>query len=304
MSPSSRHCSLPALDSAPPLGPGRAVAAFLITSLALVGVSLPAAESAAQSQEARQPSREPRVWIEYYDQRYGLHDVFEKGTDNTGGGLEELYGTRNFRVILKGVAYRGGANNKWHRTEPRGNQTPLPDDGLENLCEEGFGRAYYLYETNFESAPELTTCESPHGPDHALSYFQVSSTDEAQTYEVLQAVYETIQDYRHGPLYIHCWNGWHASGLLAAKILRQFCGYSAEEAVEYWDRNTDGNNQERRYESIRRRIREFAPYPEFRITDEEAALICPRGPEISPSPPRIVPASPRSERGRSGDSPG
>jgi hypothetical protein len=276
----------------------------VITGLALAGGLLPAADAIAQSHDPDEPSREPRVWIEYYDQRYGLEDVFEKRTDNRGDGFEELYGTRNFRVILKGVAYRGGANNTSHRVEARDNRNPLPDDGLENLCEEGFGRAYYLYETNFGTAPELMTCESPHGPGHALSYFQVSSTDEAQTYDVLQAVYETIKDYRHGPVYIHCWNGWHASGLLAAKILRQFCGYSAEEAVEYWDRNTDGNNQERRYESIRRRIREFAPYPEFRISDEEAALICPRGAETSPSPPRTVPASPGIERGRPGDPPG
>ncbi len=246
-----------------------------IAGLALAGGLLPPATALAQALSSGESTREPGLWIEYYDQRYGLEDAFEKKTDNQGEGLEELYGTRNFRVILKGVAYRGGANNRWHRTEPRDNRNPLPDEGLENLCEEGFGRAYYLYETNFESAPERTTCESPHGAEHVLRYFQVSSTDEAQTYEVLQAIAETIQDYRHGPVYVHCWNGWHASGLFAAKILRQFCGYSAEEAVEYWDRNTDGNNQEPRYESIRRRIREFTPYPEFEISDEQAAKICP-----------------------------
>lgn len=216
-----------------------------------------------------------RAWIEYYDQRYALGDVYEKKTDNRGEGSEELYGTRNFRVILKGIAYRGGANNSWHRTNSRGNQNPLPNDGLENLCREGFGRVYYLYSTNFELAPEVTTCESPRGSEHEIRYFQVSSTDEAQTYEVLKVIYETIEDYRHGPVYLHCWNGWHASGLVAAKILRQFCGYSAEEAVQYWDRNTDGNNTDARFESIRRRIRDFTPYPEFEISNETAALICP-----------------------------
>ena len=261
---------------APRSGPAGSL--FFVWVLALAFVSSLFAPSIALpqsgSREADQ-SDDLKMWIEYFDQRYALGDVYEKKTDNQGEGFEDLYGTRNFRVILKGIAYRGGANNTTHRTDRRDNRNPLPDDGLENLCREGFGRAYYFYSTNFELAPAVTTCESPMSSEHLLRYFQLSSTDEADTYQVLKAVYETIQDYRHGPLYLHCWNGWHASGLISAKILRQFCGYSAEEAVQYWDRNTDGNNAEPRYESIRRRIRDFTPYPEFEISDETAALICP-----------------------------
>ena len=257
------------------LRPVTAKGAAGFACLALAVILIPPEPVLAQSPADAGSTLETAKWIEYYDQRYDLDDVDEKKTDNQGEGFEELYGTRNFRVILKGIVYRGGANNKWHRTHRRGNQNPLPDDGLVNLCEEGFGRAYYLYRTNFETAPKVTTCESLGSPEHVLRYFQVSPTDEAQTYEVLKVIYETIQDYRYGPVYIHCWNGWHASGLLAAKILRQFCGYSADEAVAYWDRNTDGNNKERRYETIRRRIREFTPYPEFVINAEQAAAICP-----------------------------
>jgi len=253
----------------------RRVLIHVVLMVLVAGLAL-STRAHCQSQTADEPGDDNRVWIEYYDQRYGLDDLFAKKTDNRGEGFDELYGTRNFRVILKGIAYRGGANNTWHRTERRDNQNPLPDDGLQNLCREGFGRSYYLYTTNFETAPELTTCESPQSSEHELRYFQVSPNDEEQTYEVLEAIHETITDYRHGPIYLHCWNGWHASGLLAAKILRQFCGLSADEAVVYWDANTDGNNTDARYESIRRRIREFIPYPEFAISDEQAALICPR----------------------------
>ena len=212
---------------------------------------------------------------EHYDRRYGLADADQKKTDNRGEGFDALYGTRNFRVVLKGVVYRGGANNKWHRTEPRSNANPLPDDGLQNLCVEGFRHSYYLYDTNFDSAPDRVTCETAMNSDHSLRYFQMSSIDDSQTYELLGAVYETIKDPSLGPVYIHCWNGWHASGRVAAKILRQFCGLSPEEAVEYWDSNTDGNNLEKKYESIRNDIREFSPYPEFEITEKEAALVCP-----------------------------
>ena len=47
----------------------------------------------------------------YYKDLYGVECVEEKITDNRGNGFEDLYGTRNFRVILHGVAYRGGGNN-------------------------------------------------------------------------------------------------------------------------------------------------------------------------------------------------
>ena len=253
-----------------------AMPVFRVLCLTAVTVLALCSQAASQAQADEVPDNDDqRAWIEYYDQRYALDDVFEKRTDNQGEGCEDLYGTRNFRVILKGVAYRGGANNKWHRSDRRDNRNPLPNDGLENLCEEGFRRAYYLYSTNFEVAPEVVTCEFPQDTEHELRYFQMSSTDEIQTYAVLEAISETIENPRRGPIYLHCWNGWHASGLIAAKILRQFCGYSADEAVQYWDRNTDGNNLEARYESIRRRIREFKPYPEFEIGDDMAALICP-----------------------------
>ena len=61
--------------------------------------------------------------------------------DNRGRGFEPLYGTRNFRVVLRSVVFRGGANNQLHRTAPRDNRNPLPADGLKTLCAEGFGTA-------------------------------------------------------------------------------------------------------------------------------------------------------------------
>ena len=42
-------------------------------------------------------------FIKYKD-RYKVECVDQKITDNRGEGYEELYGTRNFRVILHGVA--------------------------------------------------------------------------------------------------------------------------------------------------------------------------------------------------------
>ena len=53
---------------------------------------------------------------EYYIDRYNEKDLLTKIVDNRGDGFKELYGTRNLRPILHGVAYRGGANNYYHKT--------------------------------------------------------------------------------------------------------------------------------------------------------------------------------------------
>ena len=60
--------------------------------------------------------------FKYYKNLYGAECVQEKITDNQGNGFEDLYGTRNFRVILHGVAYRGGGNNYYHRSDKRNNK--------------------------------------------------------------------------------------------------------------------------------------------------------------------------------------
>lgn len=242
----------------------------LLASL-LVAPGLAAAQSAGKTTTGETDAN----GREYFEQRYGLEDIFEKATDNHGEGFEALYGTRNFRRVLKGVAYRGGANNKWHRSGRRDNMNPLPDDGLMNLCEEGFSRSFYLYSTNFDSAPGQVACRAGGGYSNTLTYLQRSPSNKEDSYDVLLSVYESIKDQRRGPVYLHCWNGWHASGLIAAKLLRQFCGLSADAAVSYWDRNTDGHNTEPRYERIRQKIRDFVPYPEFEISESEAAMICP-----------------------------
>jgi hypothetical protein len=205
-----------------------------------------------------------------YRTRYPLRDTSEKLVDNQGNGRESLYGTRNFRAVLPGVLYRGGANNSYHRDHPRGNQNPLPNDGLTNLCEEGFANAIYLYSENFGSAPKDTACAR----GGALHYQSWSPHEDAPLRSSLTLIHQTIQDPSRGPVYAHCWNGWHASGLLSAISLRQFCGVSGADAVAYWNRNVDGNNSSK-YESIRNRIRNFKVIPELAIGADAQKAICP-----------------------------
>ena len=55
--------------------------------------------------------------FEKYRLRYKVECVQEKITNNQGEGYDDLYGTRNFRVVLHGVAYRGGGNNYYHKNQ-------------------------------------------------------------------------------------------------------------------------------------------------------------------------------------------
>lgn len=206
---------------------------------------------------------------------YPLNNVYEKLVDNRGNGFEPLYGTRNFRQVLKGVVYRGGANNKFHRTSPRSNANPLPEDGLANLCQEGFATSFYLYSENYDPAKEINTCANGKGGKvHTLRYLQRSPMSESGRDEILSVVHAALINAESKPIYLHCWNGWHASGYISAIVLRQFCDWSAEDAVKYWDANTDGFNTEPQFEKIRKRIRDFEPRKEFFISDQIKAKVC------------------------------
>ena len=205
---------------------------------------------------------------------YALPDVYTKLVDNYGNGYEELYGTRNFRAILKGVAYRGGANNAYNRNGKRNNSNPLPNEGLDNLCREGFKHSVYLYPTNYATAPKVTNCTDKTSASNTLNYLNETPYSDTDVRAMLELVHASIMDSSRGPIYFHCWNGWHASGLISAMILKQFCGYNDDEAVAYWDKNTDGNNKGSGYDGIRQRIRKFVPHVDLQISKSQRAEIC------------------------------
>lgn len=220
---------------------------------------------------------------EYYKSRYAEEHLMTKVVDNWGKGFDSLYGTRNLRPILHGVAYRGGANNYYHKTKKRKNSNPLPIDGIDNLCKEGFSHSVYLYRKNWENAPASHSCNCNNTTINKMDYSQFDYYDEKHVYDMLKLVYESAKNDSVGPVYLHCWNGWHASGFISAVILKQFCGYSDLDATAYWDIGTDGANTSPRYNKIRQRIKDFKPYSEFLLTDEEGNRICPPMPVIEDS---------------------
>lgn len=212
--------------------------------------------------------------VDTYEQRYPLPDSHTKLVDNQGNGFEPLYGVRNFRAVLEGVYYRGGANNFYHRNSKRKNSNPLPNDGLLNLCQEGFKEAVYLYPERYSSAPQVISCRDFNGVPNQLQYLQITALSGKNNSVLLQLIYSHIKGKTPGPIYAHCWNGWHASGYVAAITLKQFCGYSDHQADAYWVRNTDGNLAG--MSRVRAKVRAFKPLPNLTITAEEKRLICPK----------------------------
>lgn len=207
--------------------------------------------------------------VDDYKLRYKVRCVQEKITDNQGNGHEDLYGTRNFRAILHGVAYRGGGNNYYHRTDKRNNKNPLPLDGLNNLLDEGFTSSVYLYTENFETSPTLLINDE----FDTLTYFQLGGNTTSSRDSILMLTYNAIVNPNFGPIYLHCWNGWHQSGYVSAILLKQFCGYSTEKSLHYWEDCAD--NWTRGYDRIRDAIRLFNPIEKYKIRKSLSDAICP-----------------------------
>lgn len=230
-----------------------------------------------------EPTAQYLLSPEHFKSRYAEEDLMKKVVDNWGKGFDSLYGTRNVRPILHGVAYRGGANNYFHKTKKRKNSNPLPPDGIDNLCKEGFSQSVYLYRTNWDIAPVSHQCPCNNGTINEMNYAQFDYFDDKHVYDMLQLVYESAINDSLGPVYLHCWNGWHASGFISAVILKQFCGLSDLDATAYWDLGTDGANTSPRYNKIRERIKNFKPFSEFLLTDSLGNRICPPMPVITDS---------------------
>jgi hypothetical protein len=114
------------------------------------------------------------------------------------------------------------------------------------------------------------------GSTNTLEYLQLSilTATREQIKFVLSTILAHVRDTTLGPIYAHCWNGWHASGLTATYALRQFCGLTASEGVNYWNLNTDGNNGSS-YESVRDKIRAFQPFADLSLSAKEKADLCP-----------------------------
>jgi hypothetical protein len=167
-----------------------------------------------------------------------------------------FHGIRDYREVMPSALYRGGADN---------GHAPLNPDQLEALCEQGFRLAIYLYNTGF---PGPTTVHCSKG---TMDYIYRGWEGKGRA-DVHQQVFHAIKS-KGEPVFIHCWNGIHATGAVAATALIQFCGVSPQKAVEYWK---VGIAKQVQYPSVIDSIMTFRPNPALQLTPEEQSQYCPK----------------------------
>jgi hypothetical protein len=204
---------------------------------------------------------------------YSMSDtsIYSKINGNRGEGISNLKGVRNLRVVLNGVLYRSGANNVYGPIISRSNDSPLSFQTLLNLREQGFRGAYYLYNSNFESVGWPQMLSALKAVD--MEYSSVIPKTDSAACIILTDVYHSIKGISKGAILVHCWNGWHMSGLMSVYALMQFCDFNPVDAWEYWKTCTDNNYNG--FEKIRKRIFEFIPDKDMKITEDEKKKICP-----------------------------
>lgn len=176
---------------------------------------------------------------------------------------------KNFQVVIPGVLYRGGNSG--------GGNLPLNENGLDFLSKNGFSAAVYMYHYGWEKKPANT-----HGVDY--TNFGTELKNPKNVYQFLAKV-KAIIDSKDlskdlsevenafsgkGPMYVHCWNGWHASGEMAAYALVQFCGMTPSAAQDYWNENVDAGKG-----SVKR-IANWRPFPKLEISQDARNILCPR----------------------------
>jgi hypothetical protein len=168
----------------------------------------------------------------------------------------QFHGIRDFREVMPKALYRGGANN---------GHGPLTQDQLKALCKEDIGTAIYLYTTGFRGY-STTQCSKGN-----LDYID-EGWEGAGRSAVHKKIYDTIKN--HGkPVFVHCWNGIHATGAIAATALIQFCNLSPQKAVEYWKVGVAPKVQ---YSKVIQSILGFHPNPALALTSAEQSSYCPQ----------------------------
>ncbi len=181
------------------------------------------------------------------------------------GSSEKFHKLKNMRTVLDRVLYRGGGP---------GGKVPLTGNNLNALCENDFSGAVYLYSDGFKG-PQTVSCTGNKSVHYMISGFRGKDGE-----KTLRAIHNVIKSQSTaqplGPVFVHCWNGWHASGEIAAYALRQFCDMSGNEAADYWGKNIGDHGNLPKYGSIQNRIRNFVKIPGLDITAEEKERVCPK----------------------------
>jgi hypothetical protein len=154
---------------------------------------------------------------------------------------------KNEQKVLDGLLVRGGVKQR----------LPLSKMDLKGLCERGFTHAYTLYGSQNQSV----TCSKGTIQYRGSKDFRTP----ADMNRILEDIHASFSSKEQ--TFVHCNNGAHASGFVAAITLRTFCGISAEKAVDYWNRTLNGYAlQEPNRSSLMKRIRNYPIRAELELS--------------------------------------
>jgi LysM repeat protein len=197
--------------------------------------------------------------------QFGLDSINKKLIDNKGKGFDSLIGCRNVRVVLKNLVYRGGNNN------PLSVMNPLTLGTISDLNNLGFNDIRYLYSKNFTKYYPIERLDSL--KNSGINYTCMSRLDSTNVFNFFTTVHQKVNANSDSMIYLHCWNGWHQSGWIAALTLIQFCDLDNQTAISYWASNTDKNYVG--YDRVKKGIKEFKPFPNLFFTEQQKKDYCP-----------------------------
>ena len=175
-------------------------------------------------------------------------DQYQKITDSRGRGPIEVSGIRNLREVIPGILYRSGANGDMK-------YGPLNDTSVTKLCKQGFDSYFYDYKRGADH-------NVPCGTNQVSLKIRPSLAGDKYVRDQLSTIYTAIKQGL-GPVITSCDAGHHASGYISAAALIQFCGYTNQQALAYWIKNTDGDSN---YPSVKKKVLAFRPYSDLQIS--------------------------------------
>tara|TARA_Y100000589_G_scaffold331600_1_gene385842 strand:- start:1466 stop:2500 length:1035 start_codon:yes stop_codon:yes gene_type:complete len=227
-------------------------------------------EETSEYKDTTEEEEEENFYLKFDE--FGFSSIENRMVDNKGRGDERFNGVRNFRVVLYDLLYRGGGNNLHLKdTIPKYYLwNPMPLYALRQLKEQGFNQATYLYAHNFEYWYPPNRLDS-------LKSENFTYKCEPKPYSYLSTFFDEVMNRANkldsGKMLIHCWNGWHQAGMLSAFTLMQFCDYSNEDALKYWETCTDGNHKG--YKVVKDRILNYKRDTALSFTDLQKDQYCP-----------------------------
>lgn len=180
-----------------------------------------------------------------------------------GFGQVHAESVRRLGAILPGLLYRSGG--------PKGTGAQSMSGGaVERLCDKGYSAVFYLYPT------EKFRNKGQHNCGTGSTDYLASGYRQADARPAFERVYQAVNN-GEGPVLVHCWNGRHASGEVAAYALKQFCGYSADDAVKYFIstlQSSERKSAQTKFKGIINRIKNFDPYEGLILTASQRSQYC------------------------------